>query len=67
MKRGITWLVLAFIVGSFSSIGAVNAYKVGVEWTNTYGFDYNGTDEALDPSWRFEQLRCAYSLREGWK
>ena len=47
MKKGITWLVLAFIVGSFSSIGAVNAYNVGVEWTNTYGFDYNDTDEGL--------------------
>ncbi|MCW7074609.1 MAG: hypothetical protein OCU24_01990 [Candidatus Methanospirare jalkutatii] len=41
--------MLAFIVGSFSSIGAVNAYKVGVEWTNTYGFDYNDTDEGLIP------------------
>ena len=47
MKKGITWLVLAFIVGIFSSIGAVNAYEVGVEWTNTYGFDYNDTDEGM--------------------
>ena len=31
MKKGITWLVLAFIVGIFSSIRAVNAYEVGAE------------------------------------
>ena len=49
MKRGITWLVLAFIVGSFSSIGAVNAYEMGVEWTNTYGFNYNDPEEGLNP------------------
>ena len=50
MKKGITWLVLAFIVGIFSSIGAVNAYEIDVEWIewiNTYGFDCNDSDEGL--------------------
>jgi len=27
------------------SIGTVNAYEVGVEWTNDYGFWYNDPDE----------------------
>ena len=49
MKKGITWLVMAFIVGIFSSIGAVNAYEIGVEWINTYGFNYNDPDKGLNP------------------
>lgn len=43
------WLVLAMFMLAISgfSIGTVNAYEVGVEWTNTYGFDYNDPDEGL--------------------
>jgi len=41
------WLVLAMFmvaIGGFG-IGTVNAYEVGVEWTNDYGFWYNDPDE----------------------
>ena len=43
------WLALATFMVAISGfgIGTVNAYEVGVEWTNDYGFLYYDPDEGL--------------------
>ena len=54
------------------SIGTVNAYEVGVEWTNDYGFWYNDPDEGwiyLDNLYNCDDLATGFYNRlgnDGW-